>query len=681
MTEMPVVMSQSEGMPLNRVNAAVIERFKKEYENQRSNPESAYLYAYALIHTDTRKSIKIFEEIVQQTPDFPLPLMTLGILYGYPDFLNQAKQRTYTESFLARCPNTPEPRVASIALQLERSDILLTYIRALRERISGKADERYFQLYNNLWRLESKYALPAEQGDRNKQIKDDLKFLEGLDKNTYRSLGFILMRGYELVGDKAAMDALKAKEPQLAFLADLPAFSSARSEWSKANPSPPPNADTATRTAYLKKQIQFLDLWQARMPESLLVLEPRFNALASIPDTPNDVLIHEGDRILTVLRRSGSSAATAMRVLQTWAERNILTERIPSLVSEFKALQSQTSPRAASMPQSDLSSGSYQTLMTRMQGWNTDTAAWSILVRMHVRQGQLEQAKSVLGEWEKALQERRKEAEAIQIKQLSKVANTPATAAPQSPVDSVEASIVSGIMGEEAKFYGARAQLAAAEGRSLDALTFYQSSLRLMYGGNSVSPDFGEIEAGKAANGIWNTLGGSDAGWSAWLESIRTRPTPKSLGVSRWMAVTREIPDFLLSDQGGKEWTLASLKKKTTLINVWATWCGPCRLELPHLQKLYEQIKDRDDIQIITLNIDEDKSLVEPFLKSSNFTFPSLFAQPFVKTFAGSIGIPTTWISDKTGIVRLETLGYSGSGPQWLAQAINNIESINNSIK
>jgi len=138
---------------------------------------------------------------------------------------------------------------------------------------------------------------------------------------------------------------------------------------------------------------------------------------------------------------------------------------------------------------------------------------------------------------------------------------------------------------------------------------------------------------------------------------------------------------FTLADQNNRTWTLDNLKGKTTLINVWATWCGPCRQELPHLQKLYEQIKDRSDIQIITLNIDEDMSLVEPYLKSNKFTFPSLYSKPFVDKFAGSIGIPTTWISDALGTIRFESLGFGGDGTDWGPRTLNQIESVGSARK
>jgi thiol-disulfide isomerase/thioredoxin len=129
-------------------------------------------------------------------------------------------------------------------------------------------------------------------------------------------------------------------------------------------------------------------------------------------------------------------------------------------------------------------------------------------------------------------------------------------------------------------------------------------------------------------------------------------------------------------EQNGKDWTLARLKGKTTLINVWATWCGPCRSELPLIQKLSEKIKDRRDIQVIALNVDENTNLVVPFLKENGLSFPSLTAKSFVDGFAGHIGIPTTWVSDATGTICLETVGFSGSSSDWVAQTLKQIESV-----
>jgi thiol-disulfide isomerase/thioredoxin len=144
----------------------------------------------------------------------------------------------------------------------------------------------------------------------------------------------------------------------------------------------------------------------------------------------------------------------------------------------------------------------------------------------------------------------------------------------------------------------------------------------------------------------------------------------------QWSGMSRTIPQFSLLDQNGKTWTPDSFKGKTTLVNIWATWCGPCRLELPLVQKLYEKGKDRGDIQVITLNIDSEQNLVEPFLKENKYSFPSLFAKSFMESFAGSIAIPLTWIVDSSGTIRHETLGYSSTNTDWVGQTLKRMEDV-----
>jgi len=136
------------------------------------------------------------------------------------------------------------------------------------------------------------------------------------------------------------------------------------------------------------------------------------------------------------------------------------------------------------------------------------------------------------------------------------------------------------------------------------------------------------------------------------------------------------IPELSLTDQAGKTWTLARIKGKTTMINVWATWCGPCRSELPCVQKLYDKIKAREDVQVITLNADDNIGLVEPFLTENKYAFPVLTAKSFVDGFVGPIGIPTNWISDRNGSIRLEALGFGGNGEEWIKNTLEQVEKV-----
>jgi thiol-disulfide isomerase/thioredoxin len=678
-----LILRVSSGIPNGPVEESVIAQFQKDYASRPEDPEAAYLYAYSLIHKDTNKSVEILTSIIQKTPDFPAALLTLAGLHGYPNWSDQTKIRKYTESFLARCPDTTESRIASLATQLDKSDALIAYTKALRARIAGKADEATLTLYPSLWRLESKIALPAESTEFKKLIEGDLKFLEGLDKTKFAMASTILLQGYERTGNTEGMNKLAEDTTQLSSMRTLnqtTSFLRAQTEWARTNPSPSSTSTAEERTAYYKKQLQFLDELRKKMPQNPNLLTQRFTALASLPGTTDEVLIQEGGSLLATLRNQNSGivllsgTSPTFEVLRIWAKRGLELDLIPSLIQEVVASQTRVPASSSPIQQSDLYGG-LQTLSNENRAWTANTSAWAVLVTTYVKKSRLDQARSTLAEWEKALNERRKRADAIRENQARSVTSSERTS--MTPVSSMESAIVSGIPNDESRYYEGCAQLAAAEVRTLDALTYYQASLRLMYGRSS--SNIMELDAGKDADALWKKLGGSQAAWSLWLDSIKTMPAPKM--VPSRAAANRAIPQFSMQDQKGKTWTLDNLKGKATLINVWATWCGPCRKELPFLQQLYEQTKDRSDIQVITLNIDQDRSLIEPFLKTNKLSFPALFASSFVTEFAGPIGVPTTWISDETGTIRSETLGYRDDGSEWIPQTLKQIESIRKAAK
>ncbi len=689
-----IVIRSITGIPSGPVAESVIARFQKDYSNRPEDPEAAYLYAYALIHRDTGKSVEILTSVVQKNPDFPAALLTLAILHGYPNWYDQTKARKYTEGYMARCPAAFEPRVASLAIQLDRSDALISYAKALRAHIAGKADEETLSLYPNLWQLESKIALPSEGAEYRKRIEGDLQFLEGLDKTRFVTVRTILLQGYQRTGNTEAVDRInKESAASSSFgspintLSQSTTFLRAQTDWAKSNPPPASTATPEERTAYYKKQLQFIDEWREKMPQNPTLLALRFTALASLPETTDEMLVQEGGTLLAAMRSQSSimSIATsntspnAFDVLRIWAKRGLELDLIPSLVQEAVAFQARSSASPSSMQQSDLYGGPYQTLQNENRNWTANAGAWQVLLATCIKKGQLDRARSILAEWEKALNERRKKADEIKEKQAERP-RSGATSEPAgfNPISSMESTLVSGIPNDESRYYDGCAQLAAAEGRTLDALTYYQSSLRLMYGRSSFS-GLTDFDAAKEADALWKKLGGSQAAWPLWLDSIKTMPVSKI--VPPRAAANRAIPKFSVTDQNGKTWSLDNLKGKTTLINVWATWCAPCQKELPFLQQLYEQVKDRKDIQIITLNIDQDQSLVGPFLQKNKFSFPALFAASFVKEFAGSIGIPTTWISDATGTIRSEMLGFGGDGQDWIPQTLKQIESVRTAAK
>lgn len=96
---------------------------------------------------------------------------------------------------------------------------------------------------------------------------------------------------------------------------------------------------------------------------------------------------------------------------------------------------------------------------------------------------------------------------------------------------------------------------------------------------------------------------------------------------------------------------------------------------MPHLQKLYEKIKDRKDIQLITFNVDDNVGLVEPFLKQNKYTFPVIPAEFLVHSVLSSYGVPQNWIVDTDGMIRLQQVGF-GSNPKWEEQMVEAVEKV-----
>ena len=118
------------------------------------------------------------------------------------------------------------------------------------------------------------------------------------------------------------------------------------------------------------------------------------------------------------------------------------------------------------------------------------------------------------------------------------------------------------------------------------------------------------------------------------------------------------FPDLELAGADGSAIRLSQLKGNVVLLNVWATWCGPCRLELPVVQKMYDHYSDRNFV-VLAVNIDADRARIEPFLKKFNLSLPIYYAAPDEAAAMTAMGIPSTFIlaPDRTLVDR--AVGYS----------------------
>ena len=119
-------------------------------------------------------------------------------------------------------------------------------------------------------------------------------------------------------------------------------------------------------------------------------------------------------------------------------------------------------------------------------------------------------------------------------------------------------------------------------------------------------------------------------------------------------------PDFTLKTLDGKTARLSELRgKKVVLINFWATWCPPCRLEMPTMQKIYTEYKGKG-FEVLAVNIEPDaKEEISEFMKELRLTFPVLL-DPDMKVTRKYrlIGLPVSLLIDRQGIIRSKDIGY-----------------------
>jgi thiol-disulfide isomerase/thioredoxin len=117
-------------------------------------------------------------------------------------------------------------------------------------------------------------------------------------------------------------------------------------------------------------------------------------------------------------------------------------------------------------------------------------------------------------------------------------------------------------------------------------------------------------------------------------------------------------PDFTVKDLEAKEQKLSALKGKVVMVNFWATWCPPCKEEIPSMMKLNQSMAGKP-FQMLAISVDEGgKAAVEGFFKKSGLSLPVyLDSDGAVSRSYGTTGVPETFIVDKNGLIQKKIVG------------------------
>src|ERR1700730_1240335 len=137
------------------------------------------------------------------------------------------------------------------------------------------------------------------------------------------------------------------------------------------------------------------------------------------------------------------------------------------------------------------------------------------------------------------------------------------------------------------------------------------------------------------------------------------RPQPQEL-VSAAGEIGSRLPEFFVKDLQGRDISSADLKGKVTLIDFWATWCQPCKKEMPGYQKLLDRYGPRGFV-VIGFKFDTMADTEDPvkFARKIGVHYPLAAAPEELKRkFGGIEGLPTTMIYDREGILRKKVVGF-----------------------
>jgi len=140
------------------------------------------------------------------------------------------------------------------------------------------------------------------------------------------------------------------------------------------------------------------------------------------------------------------------------------------------------------------------------------------------------------------------------------------------------------------------------------------------------------------------------------MAGAQAAPQEEKQPVIRLVRNPDPAPDFKLTALDGKPLTIAALQGKVVFLNFWATWCGPCRAEIPDLIALQDRYKDR--LQIIGLNVDDEEADIRQYVQEMGINYPVAMTSNDIRTqFGGIPALPTSFVLDTEGRVVQKHVG------------------------
>ncbi len=595
---------------------AAIEEYRSLLEKHKGEPEYVYLYGRVLVGTKTPEAIALFDQVLEKDARFAPAHLSLVEIYRAPNFRDNGKARDHLAAWMTLCPEGLEG--FHFLERWETSDFLREQVVRMRTLLETRHDRDAMAYYRTLWRLEFQ-ASPANQYPRVKEkVRADLaRMAVSADAATLRE-------GHQLLGDPVPPETITAVNTGAAAMKTY-------SEWQVAHPYPKPDGkgvfDQNALRERNKAQLEASAEWIKKFPNDPFAWSQRIHAIQMNRESTSDEDVEFAVAGLKRAKDSGNRATTPeFQIASLYLQRGMHLSELPEMIGNGLT-ELEHAPQPENL-QSDLYPAPPWMNLAEQQLRNQGYG-YELLTDAYLRADQPGRALEGMAKLRKILD-----------------GHTPA-----DPLS-------------ESRYWDKMGQIAEKQGRKLEALVDYQAEIRIS------GAMQGMVDSAKRkAKVLWTDLGGTEAGWTTYVGKTEgAKPVQAVSVIKEWDTKDTVLPELEIEDLQGKTWRLTEIKGKTTLVNLWATWCAPCRQELPHLQKLYDKWKYRKDFQIVTLNTDDNPGLIEGFMRENHYTFPVLPARAYVDRLVPSLSIPRNWIVNRDGVLKMEAIGFGNlNEDDWMA--------------
>ncbi len=618
--------------PMYRTWKAPIVEYRALMEKHPGDPLHRFLYGKMIFGTNTREAIRIHESVLAEHSGFaPAHLELAAIYQSFGVFKDTVKSLEHREAYRKACPEAANAFSASLGLNdqayFERS---AHQLRKILEA-TPDSDQDKLTAYQTLWTMEFRGRPASGHEALRKQVAVDVARLKAITAPQGSRWLQLLQSGYRLVNQTAEVDRIDARMLEMAPRS-RDAMRAAQSSF-YAKHSYPRTGKAEDEKAWARQLLEASRDWVTRWPGAVSPHDARFSSIALLEETPLDEFHTAADALLERYERQPDEFTSLpplhYRVAEAYLKRGTRFERVAELVAAGTAelgVARERDHASDTEPPEERRDGSYGI-------WFQDGAPMRITA--HLRLSQPNEAKRVLREMDEY-----------------HLANRPQGKDAQSTTDFRNATL-----------WTMRGRIAEAEKRTADAVVLYLRAGALQR--TPLRPGPHRVNAGERARDLWKQMGGTAEGLQAMMEANAFASGGDSL---EWKKASLALPDFEITDTAGRVWRLADLKGKRTFINLWATWCGWCHPELPEVQKLYEETKGRQDVVVLSMNLDDNPGLIGPYMAEKGFAFPVLPALALVDKLGLELSLPRNWIAGPDGKLMWEQHGFSIGEPpsEWL---------------